>query len=150
MDFDKSFIVIPNANAGIGVSTTAVDVNARVGVALIFGQLNRASDLVGLTGGGSATVDYPEFAKIFPSALQSGVNFKLLGLKNPARAGLINNVIAMVGLEGGNEVSWNQTVPLLKLKAQSHFNISYILDANQVFSGISSTSRGIINKISGK
>lgn len=125
---NSSLIVLPTVNAGLGATQTAANgTNKRFGVGVVWGTLNKASDLAGVTFGPSVTF-----------AVGSGLNVKLLGLHNLAKADAVSNTILMIGVEKG------------ELAAETHFNLGAIIDANSVLSGVTKFGSGVMDRISGQ
>lgn len=121
--WDTSWVAIPTVNIGAGASNTD-PYTPRGGVGLVWGSLNKASELVGMTVGPSTTLQ-----------MGKGVNVKLLALKNFKKQKAINNTILMVGVEPGSS-GQSSNVRFGKFAAEVHFNVSGIVDLLSLVSPI--------------
>ena len=136
---NSALVVLPVLNAGVGVSANedAPAMNIRAGIGLVWGELNDAKDLVGVTGGGSVTLD-----------VGPGVNLKALALKNLNKPGFANNFILMAGLQ--KKPTATSTLPFISLDAESHFNLGVIVDATKVFTSGYDFMAGVADRVSGQ
>lgn len=135
---NSALVVLPTFNAGAGVGTgdSTSPVNIRAGVGLVWGELNNAKDLVGVTGGGSVTVD-----------VGPGVNVKFLALKNLQKPGFANNYILMAGLQ--KKPTSGAALPLISLNAESTFSLGVIVDATAALTSGYDFLAGVADRVSG-
>jgi hypothetical protein len=135
---NSALVVLPTFNAGAALSTDggAQQVNVRAGIGLVWGELNNAKDLVGVTGGGSVTLD-----------VGPGVNLKALALKNINKPGFANNFILLAGLQ--KKPTAGSQLPLISLNAESSFNLGVIVDATAVLTSGYEFMAGVADRVSG-
>jgi hypothetical protein len=143
---NSGLVAMALALGGAQVSPTSVvgdapqqaDKTGRAGIGFVWGQLNKASDLVGFTGGGTATVN----------ALVAGLNVKFLGVKNWNKPGAVNNYILLLGLQRQSKL--NSKIPLTNIDAEFGANIGAIVDAGGLFSSGSKFLSDVGAVITGK
>jgi hypothetical protein len=125
---DYSVVVIPSGNVGakVSVTPTPTESRGRYGVGLVWGELNKATDLAGLTGGASVTLD-----------IGRGINVNGMLVDNPAIPGAINNTVVLFGVESAQFASrTGAPLPLIRMNANSHLNMSWIFSINSLITGV--------------
>ncbi|MGZ3722067.1 MAG: hypothetical protein ACXVA9_03995 [Bdellovibrionales bacterium] len=120
--------VAPSALPGLGSDPAAVAAQqqasggGRVGFGFVWGELNKASELVGAVGGGTITVN-----------MVVGVNAKILAVKNVSKPGAVNNYILMLGVQ--RQADLKNKIPWTDIKAEFGVNGGAIVDAPGLLSG---------------
>lgn len=134
-DYDVAFIAIPTANVGIGSNSGgAVAGQQRGGIGLVFGNLNSASDVMGLAIGPSVT------GQVSALGVQAGLNLKFVTLKNFSKSGVFNNEMLLVGVEPPNP-SAVKTTSLFGWDVEAHIGVSPIFDPTPLLKKVWNLSR---------
>ena len=123
---------------GTDVQTPGQDSNksGRGGIGFVWGELNKASELTGLTGGLTATVD-----------LGIGVNGKFLALKNSSKPGAVSNFILLLGVQKAGTLTGK--IPFTNVSAEFGANAGYIVDAGGTLGSAGGFISDVAARISG-